>query len=151
MLDYQYLSGWKKCLTCANTVKIEVNMITRQEILMGRDKQYPLNEEQENNLNILLERVNKLRQAYGKPMIVSSGYRPAAINANVPGAAKRSNHLMCAACDFRDTDGKIDEWCMANLDKLEEMGLWLEHPDATKGWCHVQIFPPRSGNRVFRP
>jgi hypothetical protein len=40
---------------------------------------------------------------------------------------------------------------MANLAVLEELQLWLEHPDATPGWCHLQILPPRSGRRVFYP
>jgi len=126
-------------------------VISRAEVLMGRDKDYPLDKEQEANLAILLERVNKLRALYNKPMTVTSGYRPAAINAGVAGAAKRSNHILCAACDFRDSDGAIDAWCLTNLDKLAEIGLWLESPDHTPNWCHVQIFPPKSGNRVFKP
>ena len=70
-------------------------MISRDEILMGRDKQAPLTGLMEVNLRKLLQAVNKLRAAYGKPMIVSSGYRPAAINATIPGAAKKSNHMAC--------------------------------------------------------
>jgi uncharacterized protein YcbK (DUF882 family) len=94
MLDYEHLRGWKKCIGCSYTAKMENSMITREEILMGRDKQYPLNEEQEKNLQILLERVNKLRKEYGKPMIVSSGYRPAAINAKVPNAANGNASML---------------------------------------------------------
>jgi len=40
---------------------------------------------------------------------------------------------------------------LANTDKLEAIGLWLEHPESTPRWCHVQIVPPASGKRVFRP
>lgn len=126
-------------------------MITREEILMGRDKQYPLNQEQEENLNKLLIAVNKFREEYGRPLIVSSGYRPAAINANVNGAAKKSNHIMCLAVDFKDTDGKIDKFCLDNLDLLKECGLYLESPNHTPGWCHLQCVPPKSGNRIFNP
>jgi hypothetical protein len=126
-------------------------MISRSEILMGRDKQYPLNGILEVNLEKLLKAVNKFRAVYGKPMRVSSGYRPAAINATVKGAAKKSNHMKCLAVDFVDRSGKLAEYCLNNLKLLEEFGIWLEDPAFTKGWVHMQVVPPRSGNRVFKP
>ena len=126
-------------------------MISKAEILMGRDKDYPLDAEMQANLQKLLTAVNLFRKHYGKPMTVSSGYRPAAINAKVKGAAKKSNHMRCLAVDFKDTDGLIDKFCMDNLHILEACGLWLEHPEATPNWCHLQCVPPKSGNRVFKP
>jgi uncharacterized protein YcbK (DUF882 family) len=126
-------------------------MISKAEILMGRDKAHPLDQECQENLQKLLTAVNLLRKHYGKPMFVSSGYRPAAINAKVKGAAKKSNHMICAAVDFRDVDRKLSEFCMKNLHILEACGLWLEDPAATPTWLHVQIYPPRSGRRVFKP
>ena len=83
--------------------------------------------------------------------MVNSGYRPAAINATIPNAAKRSKHMLGQAIDISDPDGVVDDWCMNNLDVLEEVGIWLEHPSATKGWAHWQIVPPGSGNRCFYP
>ena len=126
-------------------------MITKAEILMGRDKLYPLDQEMQDNLQKLLVAVNLFQQHYGKPMIVSSGYRPAAINAKVKGAAKKSNHMVCLAVDFKDIDGSLDKFCTDNLNILEACGLWLEHPDSTPGWCHLQAKAPKSGNRVFKP
>ena len=58
---------------------------------------------------------------------------------------------MGLAVDLYDPYGEIDKWCMDNKTVLAEFGVWLEHPDATPGWCHLQVVPPRSGNRVFRP
>lgn len=126
-------------------------MITRDEVLMGRDKQFPLSQEQEDNLANLLIALNKFRAIYGKPMKVSSGYRPAAINATVKGAAKMSAHTSCEACDFVDKDGLLDEWCLDNIKVLEECGLYLESPQHTVGWCHLAIRRPKSGNRIFIP
>lgn len=126
-------------------------MITRREVLMGRDALYPLTPELEANLELLLIALNAFRRAYGKFMVVSSGYRPPEINKGVAGAAKRSNHMLCLACDFKDTDGSLGAWCLANLKVLEECGLYLEHPSATRGWVHLQVVAPRSGNRVFYP
>lgn len=125
--------------------------ITRNEVLMGRDKQYPLTPEMEQNLAKLLQALNLFRQMYGKPMIVTSGYRPAAINATVAGAAKKSNHQMCLACDFADPDKKLAKYCNDNLYILEQCGLYLESTDYTKNWVHLQVVPPKSGKRVFIP
>lgn len=84
--------------------------------------------------------------------IVSSGWRPPAINEATPGAAPRSKHLSCQAVDLYDPGGDLDEWLLAGADTvLKELGLWLEHPAATKGWAHLQTVPPRSGRRVFYP
>ena len=128
-------------------------MISKQEILMGRDKQFPADytKEVSDNIDKLLIPLNKFREAYGKAMTVSSGWRPPSINASTPGAAKRSNHMLGLACDFKDTDGSLDKWCMDNLKLLEQFGLYLEHPDSTPGWCHLQCISPKSGNRVFKP
>jgi len=122
--------------------------ITRDEILMGRDKQYPLDEEQKKNLEVLHYRLNMFRAIYQRPLIVSSGYRPAAINAKA-GGAKKSAHLSLEACDFKDVDGNIDQFCLDNIPVLEALGLWLENPDKTPGWCHLQTRP--ASRRVFNP
>lgn len=120
---------------------------------MGRDRLHrqELSRELRANARETLNRVNRLLRRAGLVRKVSSGWRPAAINAAVPGAAKGSKHLSCQAIDLEDSDGSLDAWCMANLGVLEELQLWLEHPDATPGWCHLQILPPRSGSRVFYP
>jgi len=123
-------------------------MITRDEVLMGRDKTDPLTPEMEANLAKLL---NAFRATYGKPMSVSSGYRPPSVNAKIPNAAKKSSHMTCEACDFVDRDGALDSFCLKHLDLLEKCGLYLEHPDDTPNWCHLQIRRPGSGNRVFKP
>lgn len=124
--------------------------VTREEILQGRDKEFPLSQEQEANLSKLLAAVNKFRDIYGKPLKVSSGYRPGKYN-EAAGGAKKSNHMQCLAVDFVDVDGSLDAYCLANLKVLEECGLYLESPEHTPSWCHLQAIAPRSGNRVFLP
>ena len=83
----------------------------------------------------------------------NSGWRPPAVNAATPGAALRSKHMLCQAIDVHDPEGLIDNWLMTpqGQDALTKIGLWLEHPSATKGWSHWQTVPPGSGNRVFYP
>lgn len=123
-------------------------MISRDEILMGRDKEYPLNQELENNLKTLLLAVNKFRTLYGLPMTVSSGYRPGKYN-SAAGGAKTSSHLTLQAVDFKDADGKIKAFILKDISILEKCGLYMEHQDATPTWCHLQIRPTK--NRIFKP
>lgn len=125
-------------------------MIVREEILMNRDKDFPLTQELEANLSKLLEALNKFRKIYNKPMIVSSGYRPSVFNEKACGA-KKSNHMLCLACDFVDMDSSLDAYCVANENILEECGLYLEHPKWTKTWCHLQAIKPMSCKRIFVP
>lgn len=123
-------------------------MITVDDYLMNRKA--GLTFELLENAIDTVERVNKLLERFGSTRKVTSGYRPPTVNKAV-GGAKLSNHMLCKACDLEDHDGALDKFCMDNLDVLKEIGLWLEHPSATKGWCHLQTVSPRSGNRVFYP
>lgn len=124
---------------------------TRDELLHGRDKLAPLTPEMEGNLEKLIIAISKVREAYGLPMRVSSGYRPTAINQSV-GGAKASAHQSCQAVDIVDKDGKLAEWVMNNLTLLKECGIMsVEDPRYTKGWVHLSIRPVKSGKMVFIP
>ena len=137
-----------------------MSYFSRQELLQGRDAQYPLTPEMEKNLAELTRVLNLVRAAYGSAMLVNSGYRPAAVNASV-GGAKASAHMMCQAVDIEDKDGKLAEWAMNNLTLLESCGIFMEDPRYTYivdkqgnrcgGWCHLDIRGPKSGKRVFIP
>jgi hypothetical protein len=140
-------------------------MIQLADYFMGRDREFGhlLGHDLRHNAGVTVEVANKLlvlAKTAGVSLeasprtgsIVSSGWRPPAVNSSVPGAAVRSKHLSCQAIDLYDPDGDLDEWCLAVAETaLRDLGLWLEHPAATKGWCHVQTVPPRSGRRVFYP
>lgn len=128
-------------------------MLTMAELTMGRDKQYPqdFTKAVQQNLTVLLEKMNVIRKAYGKPMTVSSGWRPATINAATPGAAKTSKHIVGLAADIADTDCALWSWCLENLDLIQELGLYLEDKRYTKTWVHFGIGAPASGKRIFKP
>lgn len=127
-------------------------MFTKEEFLMGRDKQYPseYTKEISDNLDKLLEVMNKVRSAYGKPMTVSSGWRPAAINSATSGAAAKSNHMIGLAVDIKD-DGSVRKWVLDNLQLMKDLGLYFEDWRWTPTWCHFQIVPPKSGKRIYVP
>lgn len=125
-------------------------MITRKEYLMGRDLETPLTPKQEDNLLKMLGAINMFRCVYGKPMIVTSGYRPPRVNKAI-GGAKNSKHMTCEAVDISDRNRELAVFCLNNLDVLIACGLWIENPEKTPGWVHFQCVPPRSGNLIFNP
>ena len=122
--------------------------ITSKEYIMGRDKDYFMQPQEEANMWKLLNALNRLRDAYGKAMIVTSGWRPGRYN---QGYANKSAHLSCEACDFSDVSGELAKWCLHYLPVLENCGLYMESPESTRGWVHLQTRRPGSGNRVFKP
>lgn len=62
-----------------------------------------------------------------------------------------SCHLSGEAVDISDPDGKLAIWLKKNEKKLETLGLYVEDPAYTKGWCHLQKRAPKSGKRFFIP
>jgi hypothetical protein len=125
--------------------------VTIKDYLMGRGDLYLLPQQVVVNAAKLLDKINPLLKEFGEDRRCTSGWRPAELNAKVPGAAKTSKHITGDAIDLEDVDGKLKEWCVFNQDKLEALGLYMEHPEATPTWVHLQQLPPRSGNRIFRP
>ena len=125
-----------------------------KEILKGRVEFNDLPEEHRANLTILLERINKLRAAYSKPLRVNDGYRR---SQDTPSnGSKTSMHLRGAAIDLDDDDaGTFWKWVFENRLRLVEWGLWVEHPCWTHcdgmSWVHFQVLPPNSGRRFFVP
>lgn len=101
------------------------------------------------NASILLGRVNALLASLGLRAAVNSGWRPPAYNATIPNAAPNSKHMTGHAIDLGDPDGELDDILFKDQTLLIEHKLWMEHPAATKGWCHLQSIPPKSGNRIF--
>ncbi len=140
--------------------------ITLAQYWMGRDVAYPLamTPAIAAAARTTVDLANKLlatTESFGVHLmrnsqtgsLVSSGWRPPQINASTPNAAPNSKHMTGQAVDVYDPDGDLDEWLMGpdGQKALIALGLWLEHPSATKGWSHVQTIPPRSLNRVFFP
>lgn len=156
------LIGWRKCRTCAYCVKEEKKMIKMEEL---NPKNFKLTPEEQANLSILHEKINKIRNLWAQPMIVTSGFRSKEDHlriykekayrdnikfdeSKVPMASK---HLYGKAVDIADNEGLLAQWCHENIKHLEDIGLWCEDTESTLGWVHFQIEPPKSGNRFFKP
>lgn len=126
-------------------------MISLAEILMGRVEFNNLPADLQANCTTLLDRINQVRTAYGKPMTVNSGYRTPEINEATANAAAHSWHLKCAAVDIGDADGALWAWVLDNLELMQSIGLWCEDKRWCPTWTHFQIFPSKSGHRIFVP
>lgn len=123
-------------------------MITMDEILKGKKLEDQTDEIKE-NLEVLLEKINRVRLAYEKPLTVTSGLRSDADQARINPKAPKSNHLKGAAIDILDPFADLYHWAKANESLLVEIGLWME--ERRGGWLHFQIFPPKSQRRWFNP
>lgn len=132
-------------------------MVTFREII-GHSSIADIPIAHQHNLEELLKKVNLLRTAWGKPLIVSSGYRSMQDHLRIYGQKgitdrskipMKSAHLRGDACDLVDSDGSLYAWAFSNQDKLAEWGLYCE--SGTVGWLHAQQTPPKSGSRFFYP
>lgn len=105
-----------------------------------------------NNLTYLIERLDIIREKWGGPIIVTSGYRPPKLNKAVGSTAKNSAHLVGLAADFHPKNGNIID--LAKLIASMEMDwdqLILEKYTAKNGeivgcqWLHLGF--SRTNNR----
>lgn len=85
------------------------------------------------NLNYTLNRLNEIREKYGKPIYINSGYRCDELNALV-GGVKDSKHRLGLAVDLRwDTD--LIDFLIKNcsFDKL------IREKAGKSKWIHLQF------------
>ena len=87
----------------------------------------------------LIDILCKIREHYGSPLIINSGYRCPTHNAKVGGAAN-SRHTKGDAVDFVVKGIKtkeVYEFC-ENLPCADEIGLAIKHnPNEFKGFVHL--------------
>lgn len=101
------------------------------------------------NLEDLCCKVNEL--GYQPPMIASSCLRSIESQKRINPSAMGSSHLYGCAVDISDPKGELKAWIQKNQNRLVECGLWMEHPDYCKGWCHLSTLAPKSMKRIFIP
>lgn len=121
-------------------------MITYLELLHGHNVS-DLTIAQQHNLEDLLKAINVIREAWGLPMMVTSGFRSQQDQARINPKVTHSAHMEGKAVDIEDKDGSLYKWCTENVPLLERAGIWIEK--GTIGWTHCQIRPAH--NRFFIP
>ncbi|MGL5922206.1 D-Ala-D-Ala carboxypeptidase family metallohydrolase [Chroococcidiopsis sp.] len=88
-----------------------------------------------NNILKLAKELDKVREAWGHPISITSWYRPKVINAQV-GGVRNSTHILGLAADIYPLAGG----------SVHDLQRWLDHRwgdrmgyGAKKGFCHVDI------------
>ena len=130
------------------TIYLGSRYFKTSEYLKDREIEYPLDEALKQNMKALLSKLDTVRLDWGRPLSISSGYRPGKYN-QAAGGAKSSAHLTCEAVDIVDQTGDLADFLTE--DRLIAYGLYLENPARTPGWCHLQTRATKSGARIFNP
>lgn len=134
-------------------------MITLKELGYYKD----MDLEHYNNLLNLNFKINLLRDAYGKPLRVTSGYRSLEKHLAIYSAKgitdqkkipMQSRHLSGLAVDIVPVEEPVSDlqkFIKNNIALMQEIGLWFEDFSKTPTWVHAQIVPPKSGKLFFLP
>ena len=103
----------------------------------------PTNPEIIDNINYTIERLDEIREKYGKPIIITSGYRCQELNEKV-GGKSNSFHLKGLAADLKYS---VELWTFltqhAKFDKLI-----LETSKSAK-WIHCQFSKENERNQIL--
>ena len=105
------------------------------------------------NLTEVAQLLEKIRTTYGKPIIVTSGYRSEALNKAV-GGSKTSQHRLGQAADIRSvSDTKKDNQELFNvilgmiIQKDIEVGQLIDEYDYN--WIHVSTPRLKNNNQIL--
>ncbi|NBD18461.1 MAG: DUF882 domain-containing protein [Cyanobacteria bacterium] len=113
---------------------------TVQEVTNGDTRRIPQRDDIKQNIFTLAQKLDQIREAWGSPILVTSWYRPPAINRAV-GGATNSQHLYGKAVDIKPSQGNLydfQHW----LDTV----AWANHAlgyGAPRGFVHLDLRPGR--------
>lgn len=108
----------------------------------------------EKNLTALVDNcLDIIRQAFGEPINVNSGYRCPELNTAVKGS-KTSAHLKGMAADL---DSKDNKRLWDTIIELNKKGIvtfrqliWEKDNDEAPGWIHIEYNPGNNKNQILR-
>lgn len=106
------------------------------EVTQKDPRRIPQTEEIKQNILLLARHLDRVREQWGSPVVVTSWYRPPLVNREV-GGVSNSQHLYGLAADIRPLNGDI--WHFQ--DWLDTVG-WSDRAlglGASKGFCHVDM------------
>ena len=87
-----------------------------------------------------------IREHFGKPITITSGYRTAAHNKSV-GGAKSSQHLLGRAADIQVAGVSVEDvasYAEALMPDWGGVGRYPIKPGRARGWVHVDTRPNKS-------
>jgi hypothetical protein len=105
------------------------------------------------NIELLTDNVlDKLREWYGKPINITSGYRSYDLNKAIPGSSKTSQHSKGEAADIvasipRD-NVKLFNYIKDNL-QFDQL-IWEKGTDSNPAWIHVSFSKSKSRKEILK-
>lgn len=95
------------------------------------------------NLEKLIEFLNPLRETWGSPIIITSGYRSRELNEILNGSST-SAHCAGWAVDMVPQNGKIDEFKQFVKEYLKdkEFDQYIDEASGNSSWVHLGLYYP---------
>ena len=75
-------------------------------MIQWESRRIPTDDRVKRNILVMAKELDKIREDWGSPILVTSWYRPPAVNEEVGGAAQ-SKHLTGRAVDIKPANGKM--------------------------------------------
>ncbi|NER97436.1 MAG: hypothetical protein F6J86_26915 [Symploca sp. SIO1B1] len=110
------------------------------EVTQGDNRRIPKSADIAENILTLARVLDEVREWYGQGLIVTSWYRPPAINRAV-GGARYSKHLRGHAVDIRPADGNVGELQRRFKQEWYDTGRWQGGfgLGANRGFIHLDL------------
>ena len=123
-----------------------LNELTKSETATRLDIDNTPNEEQIESLRLLCENIlQPVRDHFGKPVKISSGFRCAELNSSpAVGGSKTSDHCKGQAADIEIAgiaNAELAQWIMDNLDYTQLILEFYTQGIPDSGWVHVSYDP----------
>ena len=107
------------------------------------------NEEQIKNLQALVDNVlQPLRDLYGKPIRINSGFRSLEVNKKIKGAPK-SQHLKGEAADISCENNALLFRLIRDSFDFDQL-LWEKGNDIQPAWVHVSFSRTKNRKQILR-
>ena len=104
----------------------------------------------EQNIEELLEVLDDLREFYGKPIKITSGYRCNELNKLV-GGSPTSAHVIGYAADLQPVQGSFEEFKVSVIDWLDKSGVKFDQCIIEKNksaqWVHFGLYNRKGQQR----
>jgi hypothetical protein len=131
-------------------------MFSAQNYLKGRERhkefQHEFTDQVKKNADRMIAATAEILSAFGSKRDVVHGWTPKNI-AKRDGLDPVSPHHYAQAVALEDFDGRLGQWALLNIERLVEMGVYLqslaETREGDRPFVRFQIVRPRCGNRIF--